>query len=57
MISDDDVLRAEGYAQAYVEVIRLLDTEIDKWKLRGDRVTAEVVEILRAKLSAQGKSV
>lgn len=50
----DEVLRAEGYAVAYVEVLELLDTEIAKSKDRGDLPSAELLEILRAKISARG---
>lgn len=54
MISDDEVLRAEGYAQAYVEVLELLDKEITKAKDRGDFQTSETIEVVRAKVNAHG---
>lgn len=58
MIDADEALRAEGYAEAYVEVLELLDAEISKAQSCGDSTSADVIETLRAKVSARGtKSV
>lgn len=47
-----DLVRA-GQRLAYDQVIILLDTEVTRFKDCGDFTTAEVIEILRAKVKAK----
>lgn len=42
-----------GQRLAYDQVLILLDTEIARFKDCGDFVTAEVIEVLRAKVKAK----
>jgi hypothetical protein len=43
---------ARGERRAYDQVLELLDKEIAKAKDNGDRQTAEVFELIRAKVKA-----
>jgi hypothetical protein len=44
-----------GRAQAYDEVLELLDAEIAKFKERDDLMTAETIEVMRAKVKARSE--
>lgn len=48
--------RAADRTAAYDEVLELLDVEIAKFKERGDLATAEIIEVMRAKVRAKRDS-
>lgn len=50
-----DALREKHRAEAYAEVVQLLDREIAKSKDNGDLDTAEVFELIRAKVKAHSE--
>lgn len=53
----DEVAKAErrGYEKAQEQALDLLDKETEKSKSNGDFQTAEVFELIRAKLKAHGE--
>ena len=53
MSSAETFVVEDSKAEAYKNVLGLLECEINKAKERGDLATAETVEVLRAKVKAK----
>jgi hypothetical protein len=50
-----DAALGRGRTEGYNAVLELLDSEVAKFKERGDLTTAEIIEVMRAKVKARSE--